>query len=341
MPLIVDYLDIIKPVLGLLVGFLGRWFNYWSRLSLKGLGDVVFRFVGPMVFMQSILESTSTTMHWAMPLGIFLFNIITLVGAWFLFAHVPWPNNVILTMGSTGLMGGAIISWALSYFGLIGMETFIYQETYDVVHIYLTVFVFAFYFLKVKAPKKLENTITLDVAGTGGTKGPDTWKGLGKQILHFPGAIAFLTAWPIYFVLLACNVEVGESMREIFTYFTSGVDFYIMLFVGGSLSVADIKKQSQNLDMWKAYFFRYIVAFPIFFMFYYDVFPNVDILTKDLMLMYIWLPVPAPFVFYVLLFVPNEDPSIITSLAALTQITQLIIFIVLGFVYFQDLGTTG
>jgi len=338
----VDFVDVIKPLLGLLIGFLGRRFDYWSKDSLKGLGDVVFRFTKSAVFVQSILESTTITMHWAMPICVFLYNVITLVGAWFLFSNVPWPNNVILTMGSTGLMGASLLSWVLSFFGVIGMQYYVYQEIYNIIHNFGTVFVFAFYFLKMKAPKNLGNSITQDGAETGGTKSkaPDTWKGLFEQILHFPAVLAFSFSWPVFFILLALHVTVGEDFREIFTYFTSGFDFYIMVFVGGSLGVADIVKQSQNLDMWTAYFFRYVIAFPFFFMFYYDVFPDVDILTKDLMLMFIWLPVPAPFVFYVLLFVPDEDPSVITSLSALTQITQIMIFIILGFVYFGDLGTT-
>jgi len=335
MPIKVDSLDIIKPVLGLLVGFLGRLFNYWSKDSLKGLGDILFRFTQSMAFMQSIVESTTSTMHWAMPLCIFLYEVITLAGGWFLFSNVPWPNNVILTMGCTGLMGGAILSWAVSFFGVIAMQYYIYQECYNVIHNFGTVFVFAFYFLKVKAPKDFENTSTKDGAETEGTedRAPETWNDLAKQILHFPAVIAFMSAWPIYFILLACHVAVGENMRDIFTYFTSGLDFYLMVFVGGSLSITDLAKQSQNLNMWTAYFFRYVVAFPFFLMFYYDIFPDVDILTKDLMLMFMWLPVPAPFVYYVMLFAPNEDPSIITSLCAVTQITQIIIYIILGSVY--------
>jgi len=343
MTITVDSLDIIRPVVGLLVGFLGRRYNFWSLDSLKGLGDVLFRFTKPAAFVQSILESTTVTVHWAMPLCICLYDIITLVGAWFLFSGVPWPDNVILTMGCTGLMGGALLPWAVSFFGEIGMTYYMYQEFYNVIHIFGTVFVFAFYFLKMKAPKKSENSITSDGSWTRSTiaKVPETWKGLFKEILLFPAVIVFIGSWPIYFILRACHEQVGETMSDIFTYLTSGFDFYLMVFLGGSLSISDIVRQSQNRNLWTAYFFRYVVAFPFFFMFYYDVFPDVNILTKNLMLMFMWLPVPAPFVFYVMLFIPNQDPSIITSLCALTQITQIMIYIIIGFVYFKDVGTTA
>jgi len=340
--LTITAVDIIKPVLGLMIGFIGRYANFWTKDSLKGLGDVLFRFTKSVNFIKSIVESTNVSIHWAMPGSIFLYNIITLIGGWYLFAHVPWPNNVILTMASTGLMGGSLIAWSISFFGDEGMEYYIYQEIYQVIHNFGTVFVFAFYYLKMKAPKRLEMSPSYTVEDEGKHKSaPETWKDLFGQFMVFPTVIAFLLAWPIYFTLVACDATVGDTMTEIFEFLTNGLDFYLMLFVGGSLTIADIVKQSQNLDMWTAYFFRYIVAFPFFFMFYYDVFPDVDILTKDLMLMFLWLPVPAPYVFYIMLFAPGEDPSIITSLCALTQITQIIMFVLMGFFYFDDLGYTS
>jgi len=351
MTISIDALDIIKPLLGLLIGFLGRQANFWTKDSLKGLGDVIFRFTNSVMFIEAIVESTTMSIHWAMPICIFLFNIITLVGGWFLFAHVPWPNNITLTMASTGLMGGAFIPWSLSFFGTTGLQYYIYQELYNVIHIFGTVFAFAFYFLKMKAPQKTvtgRDTTLTDKSGTvvggeegGPKKSPESWKGLFRQFLVFPGVIAFLMAWPIYFILLACGVTVGDTMSEIFDFITDGLDFYLLVFVGGSLTIADIVKHSQNLDLWTCYFFRYIVGFLFFFLFYYDVLPDVDMMTKDIMLMFMWLPVPAPFVFYVMLFAPNEDPSIIASLCALTQITQIIIFIFMGSLYFNDLGVTS
>jgi len=348
MTISIDALDIIKPLLGLIIGFLGRQANFWTKDSLKGLGDVIFRFTNSVMFIEAIVESTTMRIHWAMPICIFLFNMVTLIGGWFLFAHVPWPNNITLTMACTGLMGGAFIPWSLSFFGTVGLQYYIYQELYNVIHIFGTVFAFAFYFLKVKAPKKLtsdgrdSNMKSLDGGEEGGPKtAPDNWKGLFNQFLYFPGVIAFLLAWPIYFILLACGITVGETVSEIFEFITDGLDFYLLVFVGGSLTIADIVKHSQNLDLWTAYFFRYIVGFLFFFLFYYDVLPDVDMLTKDIMLMFMWLPVPAPFVFYVMLFAPGEDPSIIASLCALTQITQIIIFIFMGSLYFNDLGYTS
>jgi len=351
MTISIDTLDIIKPLLGLIIGFLGRQGSFWTKDSLKGLGDVIFRFTNSVMFIKAIVESTTMSIHWAMPICIFLFNIITLAGGWFLFMHVPWPNNIILSMASTGLMGGAFIPWSLSFFGTVGLQYYIYQELYNVIHIFGTVFVFAFYFLKMKAPQKTvtgrETALTdksiKSMAGgeEGGPKvAPESWKGLFQQFLVFPGVIAFLLAWPIYFVLLACDITIGDTMTEIFSFITSGLDFYLLVFVGGSLTIADVVKHSQNLDLWTCYFFRYIVGFLFFFMFYYDALPDVDMMTKDIMLMFMWLPVPAPFVFYVMLFAPDEDPSIIASLCALTQITQIIIFIFMGSLYFNDLGVT-
>jgi len=348
MAISIDALDIIKPLLGLMIGFLGRQANFWTKDSLKGLGDVIFRFTNSVMFIEAIVESTAMRIHWAMPICIFLFNMITLIGGWFLFAHVPWPNNITLTMASTGLMGGAFIPWSLSFFGTVGLQYYIYQELYNVIHIFGTVFAFAFYFLKVKSPRKSitdgrsSNMKSLDGGEEGGPKtAPDSWKGLFQQFLYFPGVIAFLLAWPIYFILLACGITVGDTVSEIFEFITDGLDFYLLVFVGGSLTIADIVKHSQNLDLWTCYFFRYIVGFVFFFLFYFDVLPDVDMLTKDIMLMFMWLPVPAPFVFYVMLFAPGEDPSIIASLCALTQITQIIIFIFMGSLYFNDLGYTS
>jgi len=345
MTISIDALDIIKPLLGLIIGFLGRQANFWTKDSLKGLGDVIFRFTNSVMFIEAIVESTTMSIHWAMPICIFLFNIITLIGGWYLFAHVPWPNNIILTMGSTGLMGGAFIPWSLSFFGTVGLQYYIYQELYNVIHIFGTVFAFAFYFLKMKNPKKIADEglkVTSGEEEVGPKKNaPESWKDLFRQFLYFPGVIAFLLAWPVYFILLACGVTVGETMSEIFDFITDGLDFYLLVFVGGSLTIADIIKHSQNLDLWTCYFFRYIVGFLFFFLFYYDVLPDVDMLTKDIMLMFMWLPVPAPFVFYVMLFAPGEDPSIIASLCALTQITQIIIFIFMGSLYFSDLGDTS
>jgi len=346
MTISIDALDIIKPLLGLLIGFLGRQANFWTKKSLKGLGDVIFRFTNSVMFIEAIVESTTMSIHWAMPICIFLFNMVTLIGGWYLFAHVPWPNNVILTMASTGLMGGAFIPWSLSFFGTVGLQYYIYQELYNVIHIFGTVFAFAFYNLKMKAPKAVETgreSATTDKGdGKGGPKSsPENWRGLFKNFLVFPGVIAFLCAWPVYFILLGCGITVGETMEEIFDFITDGLDFYLLLFVGGSLTISDIVKHSQNLDLWTCYFFRYIVGFLFFFLFYYDVLPDVDMMTKDIMLMFMWLPVPAPFVFYVMLFAPNEDPSIIASLCALTQITQIIIFIFMGSLYFNDLGVTS
>jgi len=354
MTILIDALDIIKPLLGLLIGFLGRQANFWTKDSLKGLGDVIFRFTNSVMFIEAIVESTSMSIHWAMPISIFLFNVITLVGGWFLFKHVPWPNNITLAMASTGLMGGAFIPWSLSFFGTTGLQYYIYQELYNVIHIFGTVFVFAFYFLKMKSPKKIAggprdtdvSGKALSVSGAGGEEGgpkvgPESWKGLFTAFLRFPGVMAFLLAWPIYFILKACDITVGDTMTEVFDFITDGLDFYLLVFVGGSLTIADIVKHSQNLDLWTCYFFRYIVGFFFFFLFYYDVLPDVDMMTKDIMLMFMWLPVPAPFVFYVMLFAPGEDPSIIASLCALTQITQIIIFIFMGSLYFNDLGVTS
>jgi len=345
MTISIDAIDIIKPVLGLMIGFLGRWANLWTKDSLKGLGDIIFRFTKSVLFIEAIVESTSMSIHWAMPICIFLFNMITLIGGWYLFAHVPWPNNIILAMGSTGLMGGAFIPWSLSFFGTVGLQYYIFQEIYNVIHNFGTVFVFAFYFLKVKNPNKIADGGLKVTSGEeeGGPKkkAPETWKDLFKQFSHFPGVIAFTLAWPIYFTLLACGETVGDTMSEVFDFITDGLDFYLLVFVGGSLTIADIIKHSPNLDLWTCYFFRYIVGFLFFFLFFYDTLPDVDMLTKDIMLMFMWLPVPAPFVFYVMLFAPEEDPSIIASLCALTQITQIIIFIFMGSLYFSDLGVTS
>jgi len=350
MTISIDALDIIKPLVGLVIGFLGRQANFWTKDSLKGLGDVIFRFTNSVMFIEAIVESTTMSIHWAMPICIFLFNMITLIGGWYLFAHVPWPNNITLTMASTGLMGGAFIPWSLSFFGTVGLQYFIYQELYNVIHIFGTVFAFAFYYLKVKAPKKSINetrdTNLTQKSLAGGEEGgpktaPENWKGLFQQFLYFPGVIAFLCAWPVYFILLACGITVGDTVTEIFEFITDGLDFYLLVFVGGSLTIADIIKHSQNLDLWTCYFFRYIVGFLFFFLFYYDTLPDVDMMTKDIMLMFMWLPVPAPFVFYVMLFAPEEDPSIIASLCALTQITQIIIFIFMGSLYFDELGETS
>jgi len=350
MTISIDALDIIKPLLGLLIGFLGRQANFWTKDSLKGLGDVIFRFTNSVMFIEAIVESTSMSIHWAMPICIFLFNIITLIGGWYLFAHVPWPNNIILTMGSTGLMGGAFIPWSLSFFGTVGLQYYIYQELYNVIHIFGTVFAFAFYYLKMKSPKNkivktrdsgaTQNSVTAGEEG-GPKTAPDNWKGLFRQFLYFPGVIAFLLAWPVYFILLGFDITVGDNMTTIFEFITDGLDFYLLVFVGGSLTISDIIKHSQNLDVWTCYFFRYIVGFLFFFLFYYDVLPDVDMMTKDIMLMFMWLPVPAPFVFYVMLFAPEEDPSIMACLCALTQITQIIIFIFIGSLYFNDLGVTS
>jgi len=345
MTISIDALDIIKPLLGLIIGFLGRQANFWTKDSLKGLGDVILRFTNSVMFIEAIVESTTMRIHWAMPICIFLFNMITLIGGWYLFAHVPWPNNIILTMASTGLMGGAFIPWSLSFFGTVGLQYYIYQELYNVIHIFGTVFAFAFYYLKLKNPRKIaaEGLKVTSGEEDGGPKkaAPESWKDLFKQFLYFPGVIAFMSAWPVYFILLACGITVGETVSEIFDFITDGLDFYLLVFVGGSLTIADIIKHSQNLDLWTCYFFRYIVGFLFFFLFYYDVLPDVDMLTKDIMLMFMWLPVPAPFIFYVMLFAPEEDPSIIASLCALTQITQIIIFIFMGSLYFADLGDTG
>jgi len=348
MAISIDTLDIIKPLLGLMIGFLGRLANFWTKNSLKGLGDVIFRFTNSVMFIKAIVESTAMSIHWAMPISIFLYNIITLVGGWFLFKHVPWPNNIILTMGATGLMGGAFIPWSLSFFGTVGLQYYIYQELYNVIHIFGTVFAFAFYFLRMKKPKdkvKIDEDSVMTgetMGGEGGAKkAPDSWKALFKQFLIFPGVIAFMSAWPIYFILLACDISVGDTASEIFDFITAGLDFYLLVFVGGSLTIADIVKHSQNLDLWTCYFFRYIVGFFFFFLFYYDVLPDVDMMTKDIMLMFMWLPVPAPFVFYVMLFAPGEDQSIIASLCALTQITQIIIFVLMGSLYFNNLGVTS
>lgn len=345
MTISIDALDIIKPLLGLVIGFLGRLAGFWTKDSLKGLGDVIFRFTNSVMFIKAIVESTTMTIHWAMPISIFLYNIITLVGGWFLFKHVPWPNNIILSMASTGLMGGAYIPWSLSFFGDVGVQYYIYQELYNVIHIFGTVFAFAFYFLRIKAPEhkitSYRSTTPVNSDGGGPKPGPDNWRSLFAQFLVFPGVIAFMCAWPIYFILLACNITVGDTASEIFDFITSGLDFYLLVFVGGSLTIADIVKHSQNLDLWTVYFFRYIVGFFFFFLFYFDALPDVDILTKDIMLMFMWLPVPAPFVFYVMLFAPGEDQSIIASLCALTQITQVIIFVFMGSLYFNDLGVTS
>jgi len=349
MTISINTLDIVKPLLGLLIGFLGRQACFWTKDSLKGLGDVIFRFTNSVMFIRAIVESTTMSIHWAMPICIFLYNVITLVGGWFLFEHVPWPNNIILTMASTGLMGGAFIPWSLSFFGTVGLQYYIYQELYNVIHIFGTVFAFAFYFLKVKAPVKttggrdpMQSIISRGGGEEGGPKSaPGNWKGLFKQFLMFPGVIAFLLAWPIYFILLAYGVTVGTTMSDVLEFITNGLDFYLLVFVGGSLTIADIIKHSQNIDLWTCYFFRYIVAFFFFFLFYFDLLPDVDMLTKDIMLMFMWLPVPAPFVFYVMLFAPGEDPSVIASLCALTQITQIIIFVFMGVLYFNELGVTG
>jgi len=348
MTISIDALDIVKPLLGLLVGFLGRQVNFWTKDSLKGLGDVIFRFTNSMMFIKAIAESTTMSIHWAMPISILLFNVITLIGGWYLFKHVPWPNNITLCMASTGLMGGSFIPWSISFFGDVGLQYYIYQELYNVIHIFGTVFAFAFYFLKVKAPYKTTigtGTVASDKSGAGGEEGgpkiaPTSWKGLFTQFLLFPGVISFLIAWPVYFILLGCGLTVGDNMSEIFDFLTDGLDFYLLVFVGGSLTLADIIKHSQNLDLWTCYFFRYVVGFVFFFLFYFDALPDVDMLTKDIMLMFMWLPVPAPFVFYVMLFAPEEDPSIIASLCALTQITQIIIFVFMGLLYFNDLGYT-
>merc|ERR550534_794393 len=256
-------------------------------------------------------------------------------------------------MASTGLMGGSFIPWSLCFFGDIGLQYYIYQELYNVIHIFGTVFAFAFYYLKVKAPKNKGSEATISIGagktgevavenGEGGpTRSPDTWKGLAKQFLLFPGIIAFLLAWPVYFILLAYGIEIGGNTEQFLDFITDGLDFYLLVFVGGSFTIADIIKHSQNLDVWTCYFFRYIVGFFFFFLFYYDVLPDVDMMTKDIMLMFMWLPVPAPFVFYVMLFAPDEDPSIMACLCALTQITQIIIFIFMGSLYFNDLGVTS
>jgi len=353
MAISVDTMDICQPLIGLLIGFFGRQVGFWTKDSLKGLGDVIFRFTNSVMFIKCIVESTTMRIHWAMPICILLYNIITLFGGHYLFAQVPWPNNIILAMASTGLMGGSFIPWSLSFFGDIGLQYYVYQELYNVIHIFGTVFAYAFYYLKIQAPKSsqsknvplvIRNTISAGAEAGGGCEeggpkhSPETWSDLGKQFLLFPGIIAFLLAWPVYFILLACDITVGESVTELFDFLTDGLDFYLLVFVGGSFTIADIIKHSQNLDVWICYFFRYIVAFVFFFLFYYDTLPDVDILTKDIMLMFMWLPVPAPFVFYVMLFAPGEDPSIIASLSALTQITQVLIFCFLGTFYFNDLG---
>jgi len=349
MTISIDTLDILQPLFGLLIGFLGRQANFWSKDSLKGLGDVIFRFTNSVMFIKCIIESTSSRMHWAMPICIFLYNIITLIGGKYLFAHVPWPNNIILAMASTGLMGGSFIPWSISFFGDIGLQYYIYQEVYNVIHIFGTVFAFAFYYLKIKAPKSTGVTagkvssvrVESVVSGRGEPKSsPDNWKDLAKQFLLFPGIIAFLLAWPIYFILMAYGIEIGQNMQDFLDFLTNGLDFYLLVFVGGSFTIADIIKHSQNLDLWTCYFFRYAMGFVFFFLFYYDILPDVDILTKDIMLMFMWLPVPAPFVFYVMLFAPGEDPSMIASLSVLTQITQTIIFCFMGAIYFNDLGET-
>jgi len=357
MTISVDALDIAQPLFGLFVGFLGRQVGFWTKDSLKGLGDVIFRFTNSVMFIKCIVESTSMRIHWAMPICILLYNIITLVGGHYIFARVPWPNNIILAMASTGLMGGSFIPWSLSFFGDIGLQYYVYQELYNVIHIFGTVFAYAFYYLKMNAPDNLQNqnislvtTKTVSTgavveAGVGCEEGgpktsPDTWSGLGKQFLLFPGTIAFLLAWPMYFILVAYNITLGDDVQTFLDFLTNGLDFYLLVFVGGSFTIADIIKHSQNLDVWTCYFLRYVVAFIFFFLFYYDILPDVDILTKDIMLMFMWLPVPAPFVFYVMLFAPGEDPSIIASLCALTQITQVIIFCFLGTIYFNDLGET-
>merc|ERR1719410_1129585 len=80
---------------------------------------------------------------------------------WMLFKNLKWPHNVVLTMASTGLMGGSYIPWSESYFGDIGLQYYIYQELYNVIHIFGTVFVFAFYMLKVKAPNKDNGVVSV------------------------------------------------------------------------------------------------------------------------------------------------------------------------------------
>lgn len=354
MTISIDTLDIVKPLLGLLIGFVGRLAKFWTKESLKGLGDVIFRFTNSIMFIKAIVESTTMRIHWAMPISIFLYDILTLVGGWCLFKNLPWPNNIILSMASTGLMGGAFIPWSISFFGEVGLQYYIYQELYNVIHIFGTVFAFAFYFLKVKAPKALKedkregsDKVGYSITTAGSSvmgkpqRGPDNWGSLLHEFLTFPGVIAFLLAWPVYFILVACNIEVGTTVSQIFDFMTNGLDFYLLVFVGGNFTISDIVKHSQNLNVWTCYFFRYIVAFLFFFLFYYDALPDVDMLTKDIMLMFMWLPVPAPFVFYVMLFAPDEDQSIIASLCALTQITQIIIFVFMGSLYYSDLGETS
>jgi len=350
----VDAIDIVKPLLGLVVGFLGRLVGFWTKDSLKGLGDVIFRFTNSAMFIAAIIESTKMSIHWAMPICILLFNLITMAVGWMLFKHLKWPSNVILTMASTGLMGGSYIPWSESYFGTIGLQYYIYQELYNVIHIFGTVFVFAFYFLKVKAPgnnveiqvsiadKKTSVQTASDVLDDGPKKkgpppAPSNWSQLFKQFLLFPGVIAFLIAWPIYFILDGTGNQIGETGTEILDFLTNGLDFYLLVFVGGSLTIADIVKHSQNLNIWTCYFFRYLIGMIFFLPFLFDIFPGVDMLTKDIMLMFMWLPVPAPFVFYVMMFAPEEDPSEIAAMCALTQISQILIFVFMGATYYSEI----
>jgi len=354
MSLEVDTIDIVKPLLGLSVGFLGRLAHFWTKQSLKGLGDVIFRFTNSMMFIACIIESTSMSIHWAMPICILLYNVITMIVGWFLFKHLQWPSNIIFVMSSTGLMGGSFLPWSISYFGDVGLQYYVYQELYNVIHIFGTVFVFAYYFLKVNrinlSPERAKREASMLESATGlskdgtvqdapkkGPQAPNSWMGLLKQFMLFPGVIAFLIAWPVYFILDSTGNHVGDTFDEVLSYLTDGLDFYLLVFVGGSLTISDIVKHSQNISMWTCYFFRYFVGMVFFLPFLYDMLPNVDILTKDIMLMFMWLPVPAPFVFYVMLFAPNEDPSEIACMCAITQLTQIIIFVVMGFTYFATI----
>lgn len=350
----VDTVDIVKPLLGLIIGFLGRLVGFWTKDSLKGLGDVIFRFTNSMMFISCIIESTKMSIHWAMPICILLFNLITMAIGWMMFKNLKWPSNVILTMASTGLMGGSYIPWSESYFGTIGLQYYIYQELYNVIHIFGTVFVFAFYHLKVNAPNAdkiglnsvsvVEKTASIQTNASdvpkkkGPPPAPSSWRELLRQFLLFPGILAFLIAWPIFFILDGTGNKIGETGTEILEFMTNGLDFYLLVFVGGSLTIADIVKHSQNLNIWTCYFFRYFIAMIFFLPFLFDLFPNVDMLTKDIMLMFMWLPVPAPFVFYVLMFAPGEDPSEIAAMCALTQISQIIIFVFMGATYYSDIA---
>merc|ERR1719204_2920913 len=97
-----------------------------------------------------------------------------MIVGWFLFKHLQWPSNIIFVMSSTGLMGGSFLPWSISYFGDVGLQYYVYQELYNVIHIFGTVFAFAFYFLKVKAPYRTTidtGTVASDNSGAGGEEG--------------------------------------------------------------------------------------------------------------------------------------------------------------------------